>query len=216
MTSWIDKKLLIEVQEEIAYSLKVPPTAGEAPVEYISKIRQITHALKVDQSVATSLFAFVPPADAREQPVQTAGNRVDLTGKDAPSFRGVSLDGKTYSLETLKGNTVLLDFWASWCGPCIRSMPIVEKLHEDFRAQGLVVLAVDVGENRETVEKFLKTRTIPYPVIMGDEAGIPVAYGVSAFPTFVMIGSDGKIASHQIGLNESALTGIATKAGLTK
>ena len=95
-------------------------------------------------------------------------------------------------------------------------MPIVEKLHEDYRAQGLVVLAVDVGENRETVEKFLKTRTIPYPVIMGDEAGIPGAYGVSAFPTFVMIGTDGKIASHQIGLNETALTGIASRAGLTK
>jgi thiol-disulfide isomerase/thioredoxin/outer membrane lipoprotein-sorting protein len=216
MTSWIDKKLLIEVQEEIVYSVKVPPAPGGAPVEYISKIRQVTHGLKVDQSVANGLFAFVPPADSREQPVQTAGNRVDLTGKDAPSFRGVSLDGKAYSLETLKGKAVLLDFWASWCGPCIRSMPIVEKLHEDYRAQGLVVLAVDVGENRETVEKFLKTRTVPYPVIMGDEAGIPAAYGVSAFPTFVMIGPDGKIASHQIGLNESALTGIAAKAGLTK
>jgi thiol-disulfide isomerase/thioredoxin/outer membrane lipoprotein-sorting protein len=216
MTSWIDKKLLVEVQEEIAYSLKVPPAAGATPVEYVSKIRQVMHGLKVDQPVAVGLFAFLPPADAREQAVQAAGNRVDLSGKDAPSFRGVSLDGKAYSLETLKGKTVLLDFWASWCGPCIRSMPIVEKLHEDYRAQGLVVLAVDVGENRDTVEKFLKTRTIPYPVIMGDEAGIPTAYGVSAFPTFVMIGSDGKIASHQIGLNETALTGIAAKAGLTK
>jgi len=216
MTSWIDKKLLVEVQEDITYSVKVPPVAGAAPVEYVSRIRQVTHGLKVDQPVAAVLFAFVPPADAREQTVQTAGNRVDLTGKDAPSFRGVSLDGKAYSLETLKGKAVLLDFWASWCGPCIRSMPIVEKLHEDYRAQGLVVLAVDVGENRETVEKFLKTRTIPYPVIMGDEAGIPGAYGVSAFPTFVMIGPDGKIASHQIGLNETALTGIASRAGLTK
>jgi len=216
MTSWIDKKLLVEVQEDITYSVKVPPVAGAAPVEYVSRIRQVTHGLKVDQPVAAVLFAFVPPADAREQAVQTAGNRVDLTGKDAPSFRGVSLDGKAYSLETLKGKAVLLDFWASWCVPCIRSMPIVEKLHEDYRAQGLVVLAVDVGENRETVEKFLKTRTIPYPVIMGDEAGIPGAYGVSAFPTFVMIGPDGKIASHQIGLNETALTGIASRAGLTK
>src|SRR5262245_46248920 len=216
MTSWIDKKLLIEVQEEIAYSLKVPPAPGEAPVEYISKIRQITHGLKVDQSVATGLFAFVPPADAREQPVQTAGNRVDLTGKDAPSFRGVSLDGKTYSLETLKGKAVLLDFWASWCGPCIRSMPIVEKLHHDFAAQGLVVLAVDVGESRETVEKFLKPKNLPYRVIMGDEAGIPSAYGISAFPTFVMISPEGKIAAHQIGFMEPALSGIVATAGVKK
>ena len=174
------------------------------------------HGLKVDQPVATALFAFAPPADAREQPVMSAGNRVDLTGKDAPSFRGLSLDGKAYSLDGLKGKAVLLDFWATWCGPCIRSMPTVEKLHEEYRAQGLVVLAVDVGETRETVEKFLKTRNLPYPVIMGDEAGIPAAYGISAFPTFVMIGTDGKVAAHQIGFNEPALTGIISKAGLGK
>jgi thiol-disulfide isomerase/thioredoxin len=210
MTSWIDKKLLFEVQEEIAYSIKVLPAAGAAPVEYQSKIRQITRGLRVDQPVAPNLFAFTPPPDAREQAPQSAGNRLDLTGKDAPTFRGVSLDGKTYSLETLKGKTILLDFWASWCGPCLRSMPVVEKLHNDFRADGLVVLAVDVGETRETVEKFLKTKTLPYPVIMGDEAGIPAAYAVNAFPTFVMIAPDGKIAAHQIGFMESGLTSIVT------
>ena len=216
MTSWIDKKLLVEVQEEIAYTVTVPPAPGAEPVAYKSRILQVMHGLKVDQPVATALFAFAPPADAREQPVMSAGNRVDLTGKDAPSFRGLSLDGKAYSLDGLKGKAVLLDFWATWCGPCIRSMPTVEKLHEEYRAQGLVVLAVDVGETRETVEKFLKTRNLPYPVIMGDEAGIPAAYGISAFPTFVMIGTDGKVAAHQIGFNEPALTSIISKAGLGK
>jgi thiol-disulfide isomerase/thioredoxin/outer membrane lipoprotein-sorting protein len=215
MTSWIDKKLLLEIQEEIAYSTKVPPTQGAAPVEYRAKVRQITRGLKIDQPVAADLFAFVPPADAREQAPQSAGNRVDLTGKDAPPFRGVSLDGKAYSLDALKGKPVLLDFWASWCGPCIRSMPTLEKLHRDYAAKGLVVLGIDVGESRETVEKFLKTRNIPYPVIMGDEAGIPSAYGVTVFPTFVMIAPDGRIVSHQFGLNESALGTIVSKAGLT-
>jgi thiol-disulfide isomerase/thioredoxin/outer membrane lipoprotein-sorting protein len=216
LTSWIDKKLLLEVKEEIAYSVKVPPAAGEAPVEYQSKIRQIVRDLKVDQRVATTLFAFAPPADAREQAPQSAGNRVDLTGKDAPSFRGVSLDGKAYSLEELKGRPVLLDFWASWCGPCIRSMPTLEKLHHDYRAQGLVVLGIDVGEKREVVEKFLTTKPVPYPVIMGDEAGIPAAYGVSAYPTFVMIAPDGKISSHLIGFNESTLPNIVATAGVKK
>lgn len=216
MTSWVDKNLLFEVQEEITYSITVPPAAGTAPQEYRSKIRQLTHGLKVNQVVLADLFAFSPPADAREQSPQSAGNRVDLTGKDAPSFRGVSLDGKTYSLDSLKGKPVLLDFWASWCGPCLRSMPLVERLHNDYQAQGLVVLAVDVGETRETVEKFLKTKAVPYPVIMGDEAGIPSAYGVSAYPTFVMIGQDGKIAAHQIGFTEAALSGIVGATGLKK
>jgi thiol-disulfide isomerase/thioredoxin/outer membrane lipoprotein-sorting protein len=216
MTSWIDKKFLVEVLEEINYSVKVPPTPGAAPLEYRSRILQVAHNLKVDQPVDGTLFAYTPPADAREQAPQTAGNRVDLTGKDAPLFRGVSLDGKTYNLAELKGKPVLLDFWATWCGPCIRSMPFLEKIHSDYREQGLVVLGIDVGEKRETVEKFLTTKPIPYPVIMGDEAGIPAAYGVAVFPTFVMIGPDGKVAATQFGLNESALTGIVAKAGLTK
>ena len=215
MTSWIDKKLLVEVLEEINYSLKVPPAAGAAPVEYRSRILQVTHGLKIDQPVDGTLFAYTPPADAREQAPQTAGNRVDLTGKEAPLFRGVSLDGKTYNLAELKGKPVLLDFWATWCGPCIRSMPTLEKIHADYRDQGLVVLGIDVGEKRETVEKFLQTKPIPYPVIMGDEAGIPAAYGITVYPTFVMIGPDGKVAATQFGLSD-ALTGIVSKAGLTK
>lgn len=214
MTSWIDKRLFFEVQEEIAYSVRVAPLQGAVPVEYRSKIRQVTRELRVDQPLAADLFAFVPPADAREQAPQTAGNRVDLTGKDAPPFRGVSLDGRAYSLDELKGKAVLLDFWASWCGPCIRSMPTLETLHRDYAAKGLVVLGIDVGETRETVEKFLKSRNIPYPVIMGDEAGIPAAYGVNVFPTFVMIAADGRIVSHQFGLNESTLRTIASSAGL--
>lgn len=213
MTSWIDKQFMIAVQEIISYSYKVAPAPGAAPVEYQAELKQLTRGLKVDQPVAGELFAFNPPADAREQPPQPAG-REDLTGKASPVFRGVSLDGKTYSLDSLKGKPVLLDFWASWCGPCIQSMPTLEKLRRDYAAQGLVVLGVDVGETRETVEKFLKTKGVEYPVIMGNESGMPEAFSVAVFPTFVLIGADGKIAAHQFGFNEAALSSIATKAGL--
>src|SRR6185436_1318073 len=68
MSTWIDKKLLLAVQEVIAYSVKVAPTAGAAPVEYQAKLKQVVSSLKVDQTVPASLFAFVPPPDAKEQP----------------------------------------------------------------------------------------------------------------------------------------------------
>jgi thiol-disulfide isomerase/thioredoxin len=214
LTTWIDKKLLLAVQEEIAYSVKVAPSTGAAPVEYQSKVKQVMRSLKVDQPIPATLFGFTPPADAKEQPAQSAG-RIDLSGSVAPTFKGVSLDGNAYSLESLKGKTVLLDFWETWCGPCIRSMPTTEKLYADYKAQGLVVLAVDVDETRDTVDKFLKTNPVAYPVLMGTESGIPPAYGVSAYPTFVLIGPDGKVAAHQIGFSETALSGIVSKAGLT-
>jgi thiol-disulfide isomerase/thioredoxin/outer membrane lipoprotein-sorting protein len=215
MTSWIDKKLLVGIQEIISYSVTVAPAAGAAPVEYKAQLKQLTMALRVDQPIAPGVFAFTPPPDAKEQAPQSAG-RVDFTGREAPAFTGVSLDGKVYSLEALKGKTVLLDFWASWCGPCIRSMPTLEQLQADYAAQGLVVLGIDVGESRETVEKFLKTKPMPYPVIMGDESGIPAAYNATVFPTFVLIGPDGKIAAHQFGFNEPALRDIPSRAGLVR
>ena len=216
MTSWIDKKLLVEVKEEITYSIKTSQAAGGPSVEYKSKITQLTRGLKVDQSVAADLFAWLPPADAKEQPVTAAGNRVDLTGKDAPAFRGVSLDGKVYNSADLKGKAVLLDFWATWCGPCKRSMPITEKLYEDYKSKGFLILGIDVGENRDVVEKFMTTAPFNYPVIMGDEAGMTSAYAVNLFPTFVLIGPDGKVASHQFGFNEAALNSIPAMVGLNK
>jgi len=215
MTSWIDKKLMIAVQEVIAYSYRISSSAGAAPVEYHATLTQLTHALKVDEPIAADVFAFSPPADAREQPSNATG-RVDLTGKDAPEFKAVSLDGKSYSLESLKGKPVLLDFWASWCGPCLKSMPALEKLHAEYKDQGLVILGIDVGETRDTVEKFLQTKPNGYPVIMGSEYGIPAAYGVTVFPTFVLIGADGRIAAHQFGFSEAALTAIPGKAGLRR
>jgi thiol-disulfide isomerase/thioredoxin len=204
---------MFAVQEIISYSYKVSPAAGAAPLEYQAKLKQLTRALKVNQPVPNALFAFTPPADAKEQVAANTG-RVDLTGKEAPSFKAVSLDGKAYSLESLKGKPVLLDFWASWCGPCVQSVPTLEKLRRTYESQGLVLLGVDVGETRETVEKFLKSKSIAYPVIMGSESGIPEAYSISVFPTFVMIGADGKVVATQFGFNESALSGITAKAGL--
>jgi thiol-disulfide isomerase/thioredoxin/outer membrane lipoprotein-sorting protein len=215
MSTWIDKKLLLAVQEVIAYSVKVAPAAGAAPVEYQAKLKQVVRSLKVDQPVPATLFAFVPPPDAKEQPAQIAG-RVDLTGKDAPTFKVVSMDGKAFSLDSLKGKTVLLDFWETWCGPCIRSMPTTDKLYADYKNAGFLILGVDVDESRDTVEKFLKTKPLPYPVVLGTESGIPAAYGVTVFPTFVLIGPDGKIASHQFGFSESALANILKNAGLAQ
>jgi thiol-disulfide isomerase/thioredoxin len=202
------------VQEEIAYSVKVAPATGAAPVEYQSKLKQVVRSLKVDQPIPATVFAFIPPADAKEQPAQTARPH-RFNGHGRADFQRRQPGRQGIQSRVAKGRPCLLDFWETRCGPCIKSMPTTEKLYADYKAQGLVVLAVDVDETRDTVDKFLKTNPVAYPVVMGTESGIPPAYGVSAFPTFVLIGPDGKVAAHQIGFSEAALSGIVSKAGLT-
>jgi thiol-disulfide isomerase/thioredoxin len=140
--------------------------------------------------------------------------RASLIGKPAPSFAAVGLDGKTYSLDSLRGKPVLLDFFATWCSPCIESMPTVEKLKSEYGPKGLIVLGVNVGESRGTVETFVRAHRISYPVIIDKESGIAAAYSITVYPTFVMIDSDGKIADFQTGFHEAALSGMVTKAGL--
>jgi thiol-disulfide isomerase/thioredoxin len=211
---WIDKKLSLDLQSNI--SMKVQMAQLPEPMEV--HMQMVKKDLKIDQPVAESLFQFTPPADAKEVETLMGATltKADLTGKTAPAFEVKGLDGKAYSLESLKGKPVLLDFWATWCGPCRKSMPLLEKLHAAYKDQGLVVLAVDTGEDRNTVAEFLKTSPMPYPAALSGESGILEAYQVSAFPTFVMIGRDGKVVAHEIGFSgEATFNGIAQKAGLT-
>jgi thiol-disulfide isomerase/thioredoxin len=226
LTSWIDKQLRLPVQETLIYNYRVPPNPGAAPIEYSARIVQVIRALRVDENVAADLFAFAPPADAKETPALVAAslssptpsntpapNRVDFTGKDAPAFSLTDLDGKTYTLESLKGKTVLLDFWATWCGPCKRSFPVLEKIHQQYAGAGLVILGVDVGEDRTTVTNFLKSNPMPYPIVMGKEFGIEAAYSIRVIPTYVLVGPNGKVIAQQFGFNENSLNGLAAKTG---
>ena len=209
MTQWIDKKLLFAFQ--ITTSMNMQAT------DHI-QMTMIMRGLKIDQLLPDSLFTFTPPPGAKEVPDLLGSSlpKADLAGKEAPAFDVKSLDAKPFSLAALKGKPVLLDFWTTWCGPCRKSMPVLEKMHREYKDQGLIILGVDAGEARETVESFLKTMPLQYPVILGGESGILAAFQVSAYPTFVLIGRDGKIAAHQIGYGEeSALRGMLEKAGLT-
>ncbi|HEX4997195.1 MAG TPA: redoxin family protein [Terriglobia bacterium] len=228
LTSWIDKQLRLPVQETVVYNYRVAPAAGAAPIEYSARIVQMIRALRTDEDLSPELFAFAPPADATEQPAlmpTVASNstppsavnsgRVDFTGKDAPTFSLMDLDGKPYSLDSLKGKTVLLDFWATWCGPCKRSLPVLEKLHQQYSPAGLTILGVDVGEDRSTVTTFLKANPMPYPIALGSEFGILTAYSIQVIPTYVLIGPDGKVVAQQFGFNETALNTLAARSGST-
>lgn len=213
--SWIDKKLLIDLKTDVALKMQMPQMPDPMEMHMVMAKKD----LKIDQPVAESLFQFTPPADAKEVDSVMGGAMVkaDLSGKPAPEFSVRGLDGATYTLESLKGKPVLLDFWATWCMPCRQSMPVLEKLHQAYKDQGLVVLAVNTGEDRDTVSEFLKKSPVPYASALSGDSGIMQAYQVSAFPTFVMIGRDGKVVAHEVGYaGEDVLAAMPAKAGIEK
>ena len=213
MTTWLDKKLGIDLQFAVSMKMDVAGNSIGMNQKLVKK------NLKLDEPMPDSYFAFTPPEGATETENLMGSTlpKADLAGKDALAFDIKALDGKSYSLAKLKGKPVLLDFWATWCGPCRKSMPVVEKMYQDFKEQGLVVLAVDAGEERAVVEEFLKKTPMPYPVALSGESSITESYHVGAFPTFVMIGRDGKIVAHEIGYGgEAVLRDMAQKAGLAE
>jgi len=217
---WLDKELGLTLRMTMSIKMSMPAVASPMQME----MEQRVTGLSIDQPLADSLFTFVPPPDAKEVTSLFAvglpgtpgiPNRVDLSGKDAPLFDVKALNGTPYSLSSLKGKPILLDFWASWCGPCKQAMPALENMNRDYKDRGLVILGIDVGEDRGTVETFLKTTPASYPTVLGIDSDIQSQYQVSVYPTYVLIDSTGKIVAHQMGFDgETNLRNLLTKAGL--
>jgi peroxiredoxin len=139
----------------------------------------------------------------------------DLTGKPAPDFALSDLQGKSVKLSGLRGKVVLLDFWATWCGPCRIEMPRVQKLHRDFRAKGLVVYGVNVGEETTKVRPFLTKNGYTFPMLLDRQKTVMDKYQVNGIPTLVIVDRKGTIHSYFVGVREdSVLRGALADLGI--
>jgi thiol-disulfide isomerase/thioredoxin len=119
----------------------------------------------------------------------------------APDFTLESLDGKSMSLSDLRGKAVLLNFWATWCGPCKIETPWLVELQNQYGSQGLQVVGVAMDDSgKDEIAKFAKDMGVNYPVLIGKEAVGDAYGGVPALPESFFIGRDGKIVDKIIGL----------------
>jgi thiol-disulfide isomerase/thioredoxin len=206
---WIERANGLE-RQRVTKSIRYDDNSR--PVEY--EIRTIYRLVNFDEPLPDSLYQFTPPINAKEVDAGFAMSS-NLTGKSAPAFQVKSLTGISYSLPELKNRVVFLDFWTSGCLPCRQELPSISKLYGDLKTQGLVVLGINAGEDRQTVEGFLKTAGISYPVALTAGTDIVSDYRINALPTYVVIGKDGVVAAEQIGSRgEEALRILVGKAGL--
>ena len=213
-TMWIDKDRHLLFRQDFTTTITGEQLSG--PMQ--TKGTMIVKSMKFDEPIAESLFTFVPATDARqvERFGVAAGKSSDFAGKRAAEFSLTSIDEKPFNLGDMRGKVVLLDFWTTWCGPCRKEMPLLDRLYREMKDQGLEVWGVDVGEDRATVERFLKTSAIGYPILMaGHNSDVVKQYGATAFPTVVVVDREGKVASYEVGARgENALRSALSKAGL--
>ena len=127
--------------------------------------------------------------------------QVPAPGRPAPDFQLQSLDGETISLSGLQGSPVVINFWATWCGPCRMEMPFIQQLFNDpeWSEQGLVILAVNLGEPASAVREFMEANGLSFTVLLDTEREVMKIYNVSAIPTTYFIDKSGIIRDIKVG-----------------
>lgn len=139
----------------------------------------------------------------------------DNSREPAPRFHAKTMSGETFDNASIKGKVVLLEFWATWCQYCRTEQPTVDALQKEFTGQGLIVLAVDVGEAKKTVKKYLEQNPRQVRIVLTDDTNLTAMYQATRYPIYVVIDRGGFIAGQQNGAaGERALRGLLRRAGL--
>ncbi len=134
-------------------------------------------------ALLVALFAFTTQA----------GELKPYNGKPLPDFSLQDLKGKKHSLSDYKGKVVLLNFWATWCPPCVKEMPSMQRLQDKYQDQDFEILAVNMGEDSTTIEIFLQKMSVNFPVLLDSDGAILKQWKIFAFPTTFLIDKEGNI-----------------------
>lgn len=171
-----------------------------------AEVADATFALEVPHGFTVK--AYVPPERSRGargvQAVRPPPPTTAEVGRPAPDFSLPDPSGKVHALADYRGKVVVLDFWATWCGPCRAAMPSIQKLHEKFRDRGgrVAVFGVNCWENGNA-EAYMKQNNFTYGLLLnGDDTA--AVYGVKGIPTFAVIGPDGSLLMLRTGFRPGA------------
>ena len=126
-------------------------------------------------------------------------------GDPVPSLRLAAGDGKTVSLADYKGKVVLIDFWASWCGPCRSAFPAINGLYEELRDRGFEAVAVNLDEKRQDADRFLADRPHTLTVLFDPNGGSATAFGLGGMPSSFVVDREGRVRFAHTGYTPATL-----------
>ncbi len=132
-------------------------------------------------------------------PTSCKKNPGPLVGDLAPGFTLPDLEGQMHGLDDLRGRVVVLNFWATWCPPCVDEMPSLQKLHQALDAKGLSVVAVSVDERFEDIERFVDNFDLTFTILHDEGMRTARAYQTFKYPETYIIDRDGRVKSKVVG-----------------
>lgn len=147
---------------------------------------------ETEEKVETGNAAAANEADDTQEVITEPVRAWDFTVKKT--------DGSEFTLSDQKGKVVLLNFWATWCGPCVYEMPIFEQLYEEYSEDEVMILAVNCMEEAETVDAFIKESGYTFPFAYDEDGAVGMQYGASSIPYTLVIDEEGMIQGTFIGV----------------
>ena len=125
--------------------------------------------------------------------LMAASTSAGMKQSAAPDFTLKSVSGENLKLSEFRGEVVLINFWASWCGPCRQEMPVLSALHDKYKALGFTVLGINVEEDSSKARRLLQDIPVSFPVLLDTESIVSKQYDVVAMPSTVLVDRDGNM-----------------------
>jgi thiol-disulfide isomerase/thioredoxin len=133
----------------------------------------------------------------------------------APRFTATTTTGEKFTNASVKGKVLLLEFWTTWCGYCANEAAFVDKIGQELADKGLILLAIDVGESKKTVKKYLEQHPRNCKIVMMEDTNLAAMYQANVYPIYVVVNRDGNIAGTQRGAaGEAALRKLIARGGI--
>ena len=133
----------------------------------------------------------------------------------APRFHAKTMDGQNFTNDSIKGQVVLFEFWTTWCPYCVGEAPFVDQFAQEYKDKGFIVLAVNVGESKKTVKKYLEGHPRACPIVLMEDTNLAAMYQATVYPIYVLIDREGYVAGTQRGAaGERGLRRFLTRAGI--